>query len=269
MNGENPNQSTSILLSREELLYVLDLLQAESIPGLDDDPLGELAPEQRTLALIWAERALRARALAQVQDDGDVVLHNTLLAAVGASAYPQSTLFVYHWPAGAEAPTRYFGHVRGEDVVDHSRPDDVLHRFTLLSSKTDLVHQALTVCEYEETPTRPAFEFTLPGADFARARELADAGQMGQAQETLIAGGAAPEAAAAFARTLSGSPRVSILQSVKQGAGDAVDRRDLTLVATAQATWLIIAPVDGDETANLQIRMSGREEIRTLLEACL
>jgi hypothetical protein len=269
MNGENPNQSTSILLSREELLYVLDLLQAESIPGLDDDPLGELTPEQRTLALIWAERALRARELAQVQDDGDVVLHNTLLTAVGVSAYPQSTLFVYHWPAGAEAPTRYFGHVRGEDVVDHSRPEDVLHRFTLLSSKTDLVHQALTVCEYEETPTRPAFEFTLPGADFARTRELAEAGQTEQARETLVAGGAVPEAAAALARTLSGSPRVSILQSVKQGAGDAVDRRDLTLVATAQATWLIIAPPDPAGAAPLRVRTSTRGEIQTLLAECL
>jgi hypothetical protein len=236
MNGERTNEPITLLLSREELLCVLDLLQADTIPGLDDDPLGELTPEQRALALIWAERALRARGLARVQDDGAVALDNALLTAVGVSAYPQSAVFVYHWPAGAEVPTRYFGRVRGNDVVTHSRPEDVLHRFTLLPSKTDLVKQTLAMCEYRDTPDSPSFEFTLPGADLARARELAEAGETDQAREALAAGGAAPAAAAAFAQTLSEAPRVSILQTVRGQTGDGVERRDFTLLQTERAT---------------------------------
>ena len=67
MANENSSQLVNILLSRDELLLVLTLLEAQYIPGLDIDPLGERSAEQQDLAFVVAARGLRARDLARVR----------------------------------------------------------------------------------------------------------------------------------------------------------------------------------------------------------
>lgn len=269
MNGDNALEPTNILLSREELLFVLDLLQADSIPGLDADPLGELTPEQRSLALIWAERALRARELAHLQEDGEVVLHNALLTAIGVCAYPQSTVFVYHWAADGDILTRYFGHMRGNNIVAHSRPEDVLHLFTLLPSKEHLVDQVLAVCEYEDVPAHQPFEFTVSSGDFARVRELAEAGEAEQAIDVLSNGGVAPEAAAAYVQTLADSPRVSIMQTLRQQENAAVEKQDFTLIQNGHQMWLVSAASGETGDAPLRVKTTVKDEIGALFEKWL
>src|SRR5512145_1990409 len=125
MNGNNTSEPIQILLSREELLFVLNLLQAGFIPGLDDDPLGELTAEQQAFALTVAGRALRARELAQQHPDGQWVVHNNLLLAVGGCAYAQGIISVYHWPSNSALPRRFFGHLRENQAIAHTRPADV------------------------------------------------------------------------------------------------------------------------------------------------
>lgn len=259
----------NILLSREELLLALDLLQAESLPGLDADPLGELSPEGRELALTVAGRGLRARDLAQVGEDGTLTLHTALLTAVGVCAYSTSTVFVYHWPDNGETPARYFGHVRDDDIAAHSRPDDVLHRFTLLPSMSHLIEQILAFCQYQEAPLNELPEMAVAGQDFVKVRELASSGSAEQAASLLIASGAAQESAKAFASTLARSPRVSILQTLAQAGEDEVVKRDFTVVQDGEHTWFIGPTSEESENPNLVIRSTNREEIESLLAESL
>jgi len=259
----------NVLLSREELLLVLDLLQAESLPGLDADPLGELSPEGRELALTVAGRGLRARDLAQVAEDGGLTLHTTLLTAVGVCAYSTNTVFVYHWPENRENPTRYFGHIREDDVAAHSRPDDVLHLFTLLPSKSQLIEHVLAFCEYQDVPRNDLPEMAVTGEDFVQVRELASSGSAEEAASLLIESGAAQESASAFVSALAGSPRISILQTLTQEREDGVLRRDFTVVQDGQHTWFIGATSEESENPNLAIRTTTREEIESLLAECL
>lgn len=264
----NGKEATNIRLSREELLLTLSLLETDFIPGLDNDPLGELNRDQYTLALTWAERALRARGLAQ-RFDGELKVHSTLLTAVGVCAYSQNALFVYHWPSGQETPLRYFGHLRGDQVVAHTRPEDVLHQFALLSSKAHLIDQALAACRYVETPVSPLAEFELSREPLSRARELANLGQSQTAAEQLIAAGAPTESAKALATTLAAAPRVSILQTLKQQADGSVLKRDFTLLQTRDQTWLIIAPPPANDRTTLLVKPAGKDEIEALLTAGL
>lgn len=267
MSDENGFEPINILLSREELIFVLDLLQADSIPGLDADPLGELTAQQRAMSMVWAGRALRARGLGQLNEDGELVLHRALLTAVGVCAYSSNAIFIFHWPEAGAEPGRYFGHIRGEDIASHTRPADILHQFSLLPSHEQLVDQVFDFCGYADGSETAELSMTVSSADFVRARELASAGQA-EAAIDLLTGTAAPaETAVAFAATLSDSPRVSIFQTLKQTGEDSVQKSDFTIVQNVKYTWFI-APAQDDEAA-LLVKTTNKNELDTLLAELL
>ena len=265
MNGQKSLEPINILLSREELLFVLNSLEADFIPGLDMEPRGELTVAQELFAMTVAGRALRARELARVQAGGELEIHTALLTMVGVCAYSQNVIFVYHWPANAETPRRYFGHIRGNDVVAHTRPEDVLHLFSLLPSKEQLINQVLTLCQYADVPASGSLEFSAPSETFAQVRQLASAGEVEKAVNLLINNSVATDTAKTFVDTLARSPRVSIMQTVKQPGDGTLQKRDFTLLQNGQQAWLAIASADPAAGAPLQIKTTTKDEIQTLL----
>jgi hypothetical protein len=269
MNGEDRVEPINILVSRDELLFVLRALEADYIPGLDPEPLGQLSNAQETVAMAVAGRALRARSLAQGPDGGELQIHTALLTMVGICAYSQNVVFVYHWPPNADVPQRFFGHLRGDDIVAHTRPEDVMHLLSLLPDKAYLIDQILTVCQWNDVPEAPAVEFNLPNPAFASVRELVDEGDLTQARQVLANSGVPASAAEALVQTLSHTPRVSIVQTVKQGADGAISRRDITLLQNGQHVWLAIAPESGATTEPLRVKTTTRAEVRGLLEGWL
>lgn len=235
---ENGVQPMNVLLSREELLLILRMLRAPTLAGLDTDPADALDAAQQSVVFTVAERALQARALAQVRAGGELAIHTALLAAVGVCAYPQTTIFVYHWPANADAAIRYFGHARAGEIVAHTRPTDVLHLFTRLPSATHLVAQLFAACGWEDGPAGSAQNFTLPAPIFADARRLATEGAVQGAVDLLRNQRVPADSARAFVMTLAESPRLSVIQMRKQVNG-AVQERDFTLVQNSQRSWLV------------------------------
>jgi len=263
MRDENEFEPMNVLISREELLLVLDLLKAETIWGLDNDPLGKLDEAQRQWAVIWASRALRARQLAQLNEAGELMVHDALLTAVGTCAYADIVVSVFHWQAGEEIPLRYFGHIRGEDVVAHTRPEDVLHLFTLLPSKEELLSQILDFCEYKDVP--PAdFEMRVANQNFVQVRELADARKEEQAVKLLVDNGAEGETAVAFISTLTNSPRISILQTLKQDGSNTLQKSNFTIIQNDVYIWFVV-PIQEKETDTLLIKFIGKRDIENIL----
>lgn len=263
MANDNTIELVNFTLSREELLFTLNLLEAPFIPGLDPDPLGEFTPEQRALALTIAGRALRARELVQIHNGGEWVLHNALLAAVGSCAYAQSVVSIVHWTPDGDTPARFFGHVRDNVAVAHTRPADVLHRFALLPSKEQLLTQTLAFCHYENGVSGPAFELSVPGAIFAQVRELASAGETARAVELLTGQGIAPDAAQALVDTLAGLSTASVVQTLKGQVDGTVQKQDMTLLQNRQTAWLIIA--SPDEATPLRVKTTSKAEVAGLL----
>lgn len=266
MTNSETVEPLNILLSRDELLLVLSELDSDFIPGLDADPLGELTAEQQSLALTVAGRGLMARELAGLTDDGELVLHTALLTAVGVCAYSQNAVFAYHWPAGSDEPVRHFGHVRGDVAVAHTRPQDVLHLFSLLPSRAALIDEVVVLARSSTSPKKSNFagELTISGVDFGRARALAAAGDADEAAAVL--GGAEQDpAAVALADALAASPDVTILQTLKQLESGDVQKRDFTVIASqdGQGAWLVIAGADAD--APLAARPATADDLRDLL----
>lgn len=265
--SENGAKPVNVLLSREELLLVLRLLQAPTLAGLDADPAGELDTTQQAVAFTVAERALRARELAQVRPGGALAVHTALLAAVGVCAYPQTTIFVYHWPVDGDAAIRYFAHVRAGEIVAHVRPADVLHLFTRLPSTIHLVTQLFAACGWEDGPTAPSQTFTVTTPIFADVRRMATTGSVQGAVDLLRAQRVAPDSARAFLMTLAEAPRLSVVQMRKQVNG-AVQARDFTLVQNSQRSWLVTnAPGAGEEAVT--VKTTSKPEVADLLSGWL
>lgn len=266
MNGDPTQQPINLLLSREELLLVLKLLGVETIPGLDADPQGALDAGQQAVALRVAERALRARALADVRD-GQVALHNALISAVGTCAFPQRTVFVYHWPAGGEEAIRYFGHLRGDEVVVHTRPADVLHLFSRMPSAGYFAEQMLAACAVTAAEPAVSGGFTLASAAFTRLRQLAEGGSTQAALDLLRQTGIDATGAGALVATLAHNPAVSIVQMRKQQDG-AVAGQEFTLLQNSQHAWLVQLDASATERP-LQVQPASRQTVERLLSGWL
>ncbi len=261
-------ESVNVVLSRDELALILSLLQAQTIPGLDPDPLGEHTPDQQDAAFVAAARGLRARGLARARgvdqpDDTPLAVHAGVLAAVGACAFSSGALFVYHWPSRAELPLRIYGHLRDGVYVIHTPYEGVLHRFTMLASKQHLVDQALAVCQLREESAALAGELRLAGGDFAQLRQLAEQSNLTQARALLNPALAPADLVDALLVTLANQPQVTIAQTLRPADGGAVAKRDLTLVQDSNVLWLV-EPVDGDASL-LAARQVTRNDVYALL----
>lgn len=265
MNADTSLPPLAVTLSREELLAVLNVLRAPTIAGLDREPSGELTPEQEALTLVVARRALLARGLAQMRADGEFLVQRGLLAALGACAYAQDSIQVYTWPAGAEDPERLFGHVRGEVVVEHTRPAAVLHQLTLLPSKAALAGRVLAFCEFDAAPPAAPFDFTVPPQDFADARQTAGGGNTTAATALLMRGGAPKAAAASLAAAWAAAPRVSVLQTLARSGNQAPRVREFTLIQSGQQGWWAALEPGAGAQAPIRVRTASAEQIRLLL----
>jgi hypothetical protein len=263
MSDEIGFEPINVLLSREELIFILDLLQVDSIPGLDADPLGDLTAQQRAMSMVWAGRALRARGLGQLNEAGEMVLHRALLTAVGVCAYSSQAIFIFHWPEAGAEPSRYFGHIRGDDIASHTRPADILHQFSLLPSPAHLLAQVFDFCSYEDGYESAELAMTVSNADFVRARELTSEGQIEAATKLLSSDTIPTETASAFTATLADSPRVSIFQTLKQTGEDTVQKSDFTLVQNGEYTWFVAAAQEDDTM--LLVKTTNKSEVAALL----
>lgn len=266
MAGESA-QPINILLSRDELLFVLDTLKASFILGLDTDPMGDRDQEQQSLAMMVASRALRARGLAQLLDNGQIAIHNALIAAVGVCAYPQQTISVYHWPSQEEFTTRYFAHIRGNEVVVHTRPEDVLHLLSRLPSKEYLVDQMLNVCRVNDNQNADTMQVTLPSQLFGQIRQLTQQGNPQDALGVLAQNGVASDSANSLVTTLAHDPHVSVVQTLKRQAAGAVEKKECTIIQNSVHAWLV-QPSD-QSNATLAINAVSKGEVQGLLAGWL
>jgi len=262
------NDSLNVVLSRDELLLMLNILEAEGLPGLDADPLGNMSSDQRALALAVALRGLRARGLAQQDEDGQIKVHSDLLEIVAACAYSTGAVFAYHWPIGGETPRRYFGHLRQENVVAHTRLDEVLHLFARLASLAHLVDSVLAACSFSAGAGND-LTLELTGAQFSDVRQLAADGDGEEALSTLAELGADETAARSLVETLSANPAISILQVLAQPDPESVLKLDFTLVQAGSSGW-VMTPIAGDaDPAQLLVRQMSRSQAAALLREAL
>jgi len=236
-NDVNP---IDFMLSRHELLVTLNALGAELIPGLGADPLGELYPEQSQLALTIAQRAMRARGFIQFQE-GNAVFHRWLLEAVSACAFAPRALMVLHKVQGSN-PVHYFAHLTDDVTVLHMRPEDVLHMFSLLPSKSYLIKQLVKLVGLTDEQKKTNISFLLTREQFIEIREYAEGGNITAAHGVLKTGGAPAEWS--FVETLANAPSLTVFQFLHVEADGEAMEEDFSVLNDGALAWLLVTSGD-------------------------
>ncbi|MBI1294622.1 hypothetical protein GC175_06650 [bacterium] len=244
--------AVNLLLSHEEVRYLLDLLQVTTLPGLEDAGDDALSAAEQTLVRGVAERALLARQLIQRQPDGAVKIHNKLVALLGACAFATDALFAYHWGNGQDLPTPAFVHSRGDGVIVHSRPVQGLHQFTRLPTVVDAVPWLMALCEIGETPPVSPVAWQMPATLLGQVRTLVQDGSTQSAVERLRAY-TAEIAANALVETLADGLRVSNLQRVARDNG-GVRQTDVIVLQNQRHLWTV-HQVDGGKVDGGQVHV--------------
>jgi hypothetical protein len=231
-----PDENLSVILSRDELSFLLFLLKATFIPGLDPDPMGEPTPEQQKRNLAQAERALRARDLAKVDESGNVVVREKLLLMTGICAYPELTITLHQFPSQGQ-PKRVFWHVRSGVIVMHTRPEPPLHGLEFLPGRDNLHAHILTSCLVTEKTTVPLAPIQATNALIKDVRESAPK-DVEKAIQTLTSQGATLESAQEISRVLAGEYTVSALHLAAKQENDGL-REAMTILTGSSSVWLM------------------------------
>ncbi|MFN8468707.1 MAG: hypothetical protein U0X20_24325 [Caldilineaceae bacterium] len=264
MSANLPPNLPRVLLSHNELSVILNLLSVASIPGVGADPLGDLTAEQQAYGLMVAERGLRARELAVINDGGRLLVQQAVLELVGSCVLAEGTLVVTTIGATEGSGVQWFGHRLGETFVVHTLPDVVLHQFSQVPDRAALVRLIVDAAALPDTPDAPSLLLTQPAAIIAAVRELA-LQSSSAAVETLLASGADYDAAAAFVAVLANRHAVTIIQSVHRLAAEKAAISTVTLLYNSSDLWLM-TELDGDtESAVFLLRPATRTQAEQLI----
>jgi hypothetical protein len=251
----------SLLVSREELVFLLSLLQADQIPGMDEDPLRNLSKDQQTLVLAQAERSLRAKGLADVDTQGRLTVREAVLMLVGTCAFPEFMVAVHRFPSDSPGQ-RVFYNGRNGVIVAHERPEAPLHRFSFINDRAGLFEQilALGAVAANERPDTPVFETNQEALQSAR-----ETLQLNRATSvaTLVKSGMKAQTAEQLCSLLGKSHVVATIHAMYMTGANEARQEAITLISNETATWRSENLPGG----KILLIPSGRDEIQQMLLA--
>lgn len=256
-----PVENLDILLSRDELVFLLHALKADFvIPGLDPDPTGQPTQEQKDFSLAHAESALRARNLVTLNKKGRLDVQETLLSMLNTCAYPELMISLHHFPIN-KAPSRTFWNLRSDVIVTHNRFEPSLHGFSMLKDRHVLCEQIVDSCKLmtSEKPDLP--EVVITNQVLKVARETV-AKNLSETVQKLTSSGVDEQIAKELCVTLAGQHAVSALHLAAQGPDQPPVQEAVTLLNGQTCTWLIINREQPDQ---ISLKVINRSELLDLV----
>lgn len=253
----------SVVLSHAELAYLLSLFAATPTIGIDRNPFDGLSAQEIAVAHTTARNALRARDLLRLDAEARPLVNDDLLRVLESCANPHLIVTAYRYVAGEELPLARFGYRRADAAVIHTRPDDLLHAFTLAPDAMTLAQSLADFCAGGAAASLPASApLTLPGGVMAAARAYADAGQADQVVQVLRTAGLDDDAATALAAELNNPAAVTAITFVATSSDAGTRRRDaIYWQSTSPAARLIVYT----EAGAVQISSGGAAEFLAIL----
>ncbi|HHY54540.1 MAG TPA: hypothetical protein GYA08_03805 [Chloroflexi bacterium] len=248
----------SVVLSHAELAYLLSLLGAAPLMGVDHNPFDGFNAKEIAVAHATARDALRARDLLRLDAEGHQLVNNDLLHLLEIYTRPDLLITAYRYTTEEDLPLAWFAYRRNSGAAIHTRPGDLLHAFMRAPDAPFVAEALADFCASDVTVSLPASApLTLPGDVMATARAYADAGQADQVAQVLRTAGLDDVAATALAAELNHPVAVTAITFVATGDNTSARRRDATYwQSTPPAARLIVYT----ETGAVQISSGGVAE---------
>jgi len=162
-------QPATILLSHDELLYLLYIAKIPSLPGMAQNPLATLETEQLALTLSAGQRGLLSKQLLDFENNSPIV-ETALMRIILFCSINQRALLFNH----TNATNAYSAvlHLRDGVMIRHAMMERGVHTFTLFRTPEELLDtlmKLLSMGNMQEAH-EPAYEFELSGAALTNAR---------------------------------------------------------------------------------------------------
>lgn len=251
----------SVVLSHAELAYLLSLLDATPTLGIDRNPFDGFNAQEIAVAHATARDALRARDLLRLDAEARPLVNDDLLCVLESYANPQLIVTAHRYAAGEELPLAWFGYRRGDVVVIHTRPGDLLHAFELAPEAAFLAQALADFCHGDAPPAPVSAPLTLPPGVMAAARASVDAGEIEQVAQVLRSAGLDNDAATALVTELTHPEAMTAITFVAAGNGAEPRRRDaIYWQSTPPAARLIVYAGDA-----VQISSGGAADLLAIL----
>lgn len=201
MNSKTPEPT--LTLSQEELYFLLVLLKSRRIPGMEGIFDVDATERERTNLLDAARRALVARGLLTLQVDGRATMDEFTLAVIGTCVRPIFSVMMEN--TALDRSNGIFWHgIRGL-IVEHTLPQQGIHRFRPMPGDTDLVKRIVDAAEVSPAEAGALVDEVVVMEDaFTRARKASrDEVDEKAACEALEQGGVPEQTAEKLAAILA------------------------------------------------------------------
>jgi hypothetical protein len=248
-----------ITLSREEFRFLLFLLKSGPIMGFDADPLEKLTEQQRALSFAHAERSLRARDLASLDEEGKLAVRETILLMVGTCAYPEFLLSVHAFPSSGN-PQRVYWNGQNGVIVAHERPEAPLHRLSFVQGRDELLQQFLAMSNVKDVGRFAGEGFTTTNPMLKSVRDTLKK-SLPDAIKMLKNEGAPDIVAQELVNILAGDHTVAVVHSlVAKREGEEPEKSSVTVLSGKTSTWLSVTSEDD----TVAMKPTDKDEIREL-----
>lgn len=194
-----------LTLSQEELYFLLVLLKSRGIPGMEGIFEPDASEQERTHLLDAARRALVARGLVTLQVDGRAKMDEFTLAVIGTCVRPLYSILMEN--TALDRSSGIFWHAIQNLLVEHTLPQQGIHRFCALPADTDLVRRMERAAEVKPRKEAvPLKESVVMQDAFDQARKASrDEGNEKACRAALEQGGMSGPAAEELAAILAGT----------------------------------------------------------------
>lgn len=264
---DNATTLQTIQLSDEELRLILYLTKLTDFPWLDEaalDPM--LSDEQQAYGMMVAERALRSRKLARLNEDGALRIREDLLRLIGICAYAESSLYLTQILLPESVGVRFAVHQNGNERVFYQQPQPALHQFGRLGDWDEVIDGFVQRLGWPQNGESELDDALLVPADLlatVRAEAFED---REIAYDQLVAAGTPDPPAERLIDFLSKPHQLSVFQQIRR-LGEELHLQAVTLLYTKEAQWLAVEVASDNDRHHYRLQpISAAERNRYLTE---
>lgn len=144
------SEGALLRFANEEMIYLLRALHLTNFPGLDPEPLKELADSEKSLLMLTTDHTLRARGLIHWRGQTEREVDPLITRILQECARPAYTLFVD--ALDTEAAATQFLYIFGSEViVEQSESEPQVQQYLIMPSREGVQQRLQMLLDGQQT----------------------------------------------------------------------------------------------------------------------
>ena len=260
VQAEQPQASADLIMSRAELVYVLNALQTNRIVGIDLKEFG-LTKQQFQDLLREGEQSLLDRSLLEVDDaTQNRLLAPALVGMVGALAFRSIAVVLVRGSRG-EGQQMFVFNLYQDTMIEHTQPQEGVHRLALIPTLADMYLRMEDLVPLHPVTMEDRPKFIIPQAEFEDIQRKVQEDEDVEAAGALATAGLDEELTPVLVQVLQ-NPMVALsLAFLKCEEDRVVDARSLAVFANEQSSWGIWSRQEETDTPQFIIFPTGINDV--------